>query len=99
MSDKSRSALATRRRADQNKDGESIRSERGRLATDLEGAQPGDILIIGPNGEITFMSLQGIQDLIEKQAESLAVLVKILTEVHDLDEECIRDEVQLDDGT
>lgn len=99
MTDTSRSALAQRRRADQNKAGETYRSERGRPDIDLTGANPGDILIVGPDGEIIFVSVQEIQDLIKEQTESLAVLVKILSEVHDLEEDCIREEVQIDDGT
>ena len=93
----SRDQLARRRRADQNKAGETIRSERGRIDIDLSGANPGDILIIGPDGGITFMSVQEIQSLLEAATESLAVLVKIAADAHDKDEECIREEVKLND--
>lgn len=96
---KSRDTLATRRRADQNKAGETIRSERGRINIDLSEGNPGDILIINADGTgIDFVSVQEIQDLVKQQTESLAVLVKILAEVHDLEEECIREEVQINDG-
>lgn len=76
-----RATRAQARREDQNKPGETIRSEKGRL--DFSGGSLGDILVVGPGGSIAFQDQSELLELFELIVLELRVLNLHLAEVTD----------------